>query len=195
MYIIFLNPKNEFKSFLVNYGYYEHLYYRWKLFSLLNKDYPHKWRIEPFLMYDDGPIFYPPILRSTLNKKLAENDNDSEEEKATIAGRVNRHEKYYTVEERDITVLSKRNFNKFKKILKHLTVNQESISKAMLFCIINADCGYQIALTIVKSINLHSRRFTKVLAYVSLVFDIMFNCAVKMPSAFKYRKLYFFSEL
>ncbi|OMJ17627.1 U2 snRNP-associated SURP motif-containing protein [Smittium culicis] len=38
----------------------EHVYYRWKLFSLLNGDTVDQWKSEMFYMYNEGPIWIPP---------------------------------------------------------------------------------------------------------------------------------------
>jgi len=40
----------------------EHVYYRWKLFSILQGDSKYDWRTESFCMFDEGPIWCPPIV-------------------------------------------------------------------------------------------------------------------------------------
>eukprot|EP00427_Karlodinium_veneficum_P059077 CAMPEP_0169398550 /NCGR_PEP_ID=MMETSP1017-20121227/52711_1 /TAXON_ID=342587 /ORGANISM="Karlodinium micrum, Strain CCMP2283" /LENGTH=138 /DNA_ID=CAMNT_0009503563 /DNA_START=21 /DNA_END=434 /DNA_ORIENTATION=+ len=37
-----------------------HLYYRWKTFSLSQGDLGDQWRIEPFQIYVNGPLWQPP---------------------------------------------------------------------------------------------------------------------------------------
>lgn len=38
----------------------EHIYYRWKLYSLLQGDSKYQWRSEPFQMFAEGPWWIPP---------------------------------------------------------------------------------------------------------------------------------------
>jgi len=40
----------------------EHVYYRWRLYSILQGDPKNKWRTEPFHMFDEGPIWVPPEI-------------------------------------------------------------------------------------------------------------------------------------
>merc|ERR1719234_2735154 len=39
----------------------EHVYYRWRLFSMLQGDSKDKWNTEPFTMFKDGSMWQPPI--------------------------------------------------------------------------------------------------------------------------------------
>jgi len=39
-----------------------HIYYRWKLFSILQGDSTQRWRTEDFRMFKGGPIWRPPTL-------------------------------------------------------------------------------------------------------------------------------------
>ncbi|RUS23960.1 hypothetical protein BC938DRAFT_474338 [Jimgerdemannia flammicorona] len=40
----------------------EHVYYRWKLYSILQGDRKNHWRTEPFQMFDEGPWWVPPEI-------------------------------------------------------------------------------------------------------------------------------------
>ena len=37
-----------------------HVYYRWKLFSILQGDQPNKWRPDPFHLFANAPLWVPP---------------------------------------------------------------------------------------------------------------------------------------
>lgn len=37
-----------------------HVYYRWKLYSILQGDSPYAWRLEKFRMFDEGSWWQPP---------------------------------------------------------------------------------------------------------------------------------------
>jgi U2-associated protein SR140 len=53
------NPEFEF---LRDVDSPEHMYYRWRLYSLCNSDSMSKWRTEPFVMIETGPRIAPPPL-------------------------------------------------------------------------------------------------------------------------------------
>ena len=40
----------------------EHIYYRWRLYSLSQGDTKSRWRDEPFQMFEGGPWWIPPEL-------------------------------------------------------------------------------------------------------------------------------------
>jgi hypothetical protein len=40
----------------------EHVYYRWKMYSLLQGDAVNHWRMEPFKMFDEGSQWVPPRI-------------------------------------------------------------------------------------------------------------------------------------
>ncbi|MGH0148866.1 UNVERIFIED_CONTAM: hypothetical protein FKN15_013609 [Acipenser sinensis] len=45
----------------------EHVYYRWKLFSILQGDPPNEWRTADFRMFRGGSIWRPPLLNPYLH--------------------------------------------------------------------------------------------------------------------------------
>lgn len=55
------NPEFEF---LRNVNCPEHMYYRWKLYSLCNEDTMAAWRTDPFVMIEDSNRIHPPPLQS-----------------------------------------------------------------------------------------------------------------------------------
>ena len=55
------NPEYHF---LRNVHSPEHLFYRWRLWSLCNDDELSKWRTEPFVMIKEGPLLIPPPLHA-----------------------------------------------------------------------------------------------------------------------------------
>lgn len=38
------------------------MYYRWKLFSILQGDQPNKWRPDPFHLFANAPLWVPPPM-------------------------------------------------------------------------------------------------------------------------------------
>lgn len=60
-----------------------HVYYRWKLFSILQGDSPSKWSTEPFKMFDGGSTWLPPpmnFFQQGLPKELYDDDEEEEDE-------------------------------------------------------------------------------------------------------------------
>ncbi|KAI8128559.1 hypothetical protein FF38_02695 [Lucilia cuprina] len=53
--------ENPLFSFLFDNESPAHIYYRWKLFSLLQGDTPNEWSEKEFRMFKDGPIWKPPV--------------------------------------------------------------------------------------------------------------------------------------
>lgn len=45
----------------------EHVYYRWKLYSILQGENPNKWRTSPFRMFRGGSLWKPPLLNPYLH--------------------------------------------------------------------------------------------------------------------------------
>ncbi|VDN95953.1 unnamed protein product [Rodentolepis nana] len=52
--------RNPQYKFLFDYQTPEHLYYRWKLWSILHGESVNKWSSEEFRMYEGGPLWRPP---------------------------------------------------------------------------------------------------------------------------------------
>lgn len=53
--------ENPIFSFLFDNESPAHIYYRWKLYSLLQGDTPSEWREQQFRMFKDGPVWKPPV--------------------------------------------------------------------------------------------------------------------------------------
>ena len=44
-----------------------HVYYRWKLFSILQGDSPTRWRPDPFHLFANGPLWVPPPMPAPVS--------------------------------------------------------------------------------------------------------------------------------
>ncbi|KAM7535632.1 hypothetical protein Aperf_G00000101170 [Anoplocephala perfoliata] len=58
--IMHREERNPQYKFLFDYQTPEHLYYRWKLWSILHGEAVNKWSSEEFRMYEGGPLWRPP---------------------------------------------------------------------------------------------------------------------------------------
>lgn len=64
-------------SFLFDYQTPEHVYYRWKLFSILNGDAANNWRSEDFRLFHNGSLWRPPpmnVFTSGMPDDLVDDD-------------------------------------------------------------------------------------------------------------------------
>lgn len=53
---------NPMYRFLFDNRCNEHVYYRWKLFSVLQGDTPTQWKMKEFKMFEGGPMWKPPPM-------------------------------------------------------------------------------------------------------------------------------------
>ncbi|KAJ1952544.1 hypothetical protein IWQ62_006198, partial [Dispira parvispora] len=107
-----------------------HIYYRWKLFSLLQGDRHSVWRTEPFQMVISGPLWVPPEIPFNESLSLS---SDSELESKEL-------------EERDKApkgALSRRAKLRFRYLLLQLDPSRRSILHAMIFAVEHADAAEQ----------------------------------------------------
>ncbi|KAF9110426.1 U2 snRNP-associated SURP domain-containing protein [Mortierella sp. AM989] len=115
-------------AFLVDHKSPEHIYYRWKLFSMMQGDTTMRWRTEPFKMVDGGPVWVPPLMSFTdeifeEDERLIEAHED-EFEKSTVKGTLSRGARSF-----------------FEAQLRMLTIQRRSIGRAMMFCMKHADAA------------------------------------------------------
>ncbi|KAG9071836.1 U2 snRNP-associated SURP domain-containing protein [Linnemannia hyalina] len=86
--------ENEFRNpsfaFLINLKSPEHIYYRWRLYSMKQGDTATRWRTEPFKMVESGPMWVPPLM--SFSDEIMEEDqrlleaHEEEFEKAIVRG-------------------------------------------------------------------------------------------------------------
>eukprot|EP01127_Copromyxa_protea_P000440 TRINITY_DN1035_c0_g2_i5.p1 TRINITY_DN1035_c0_g2~~TRINITY_DN1035_c0_g2_i5.p1 ORF type:complete len:403 (+),score=97.96 TRINITY_DN1035_c0_g2_i5:428-1636(+) len=57
------------------------MYYRWRVFSLLNGDTLRRWKQEPFQMFEGGPFWVPPVPPSVRERSEREREEREREER------------------------------------------------------------------------------------------------------------------
>ncbi|XP_015216761.2 U2 snRNP-associated SURP motif-containing protein isoform X1 [Lepisosteus oculatus] len=153
-----------------------HVYYRWKLYSILQGDSPTKWKTEDFRMFKNGSMWRPPPLNPYLHGSLDDEDKESEEE-TTKKGSLKE-------EQRD----------KLEEMLRGLTPRKNDIADAMLFCLNHAEAAEEIVECIAESLSILKTPLPKKIARLYLVSDVLYNSSAKVANASYYRK-YFESKL
>ncbi|KAG0040813.1 hypothetical protein BGZ82_008871 [Podila clonocystis] len=161
-------------SFLTDFKSPEHIYYRWKLFSLSQGDTTTRWRTEPFKMVDGGPVWVPPMMSFTdevfeEDEKLLDAHKD-EFEKAPIKGKLSRGARGF-----------------FEAQLRLLSSQRRSIGRAMMFCMQHADAADEIVDILVESMILPNTPQPVRLARLHLISDVLHNCSVPLPNVWKFR--------
>ncbi|KAF8983823.1 U2 snRNP-associated SURP domain-containing protein [Entomortierella lignicola] len=166
--------QNPAFAFLVNHKSPEHIYYRWKLFSMMQGDTATRWRTEPFKMVDGGPVWVPPLMSFTdeifeEDERLIEAHED-EFEKSPVKGTLSRGARSF-----------------FEAQLRMLTNQRRSIGRAMMFCMKHADAADEIVEIIIGSMVISTTPQPVRLARLYLISDILHNCSVPLPNVWKFR--------
>ncbi|XP_059207164.1 U2 snRNP-associated SURP motif-containing protein [Centropristis striata] len=157
----------------------DHVYYRWKLFSILQGQSPTEWRTSDFRMFRGGSLWRPPILNnySSRSEDRSEVEEDAPPEEEVKKGQLRTEHR-----------------QRLETLLTDLTPSREDIASAMLFCLERADAAEEVVGHITESFSLLQTPLQKKIARIYLVSDILHNSCAKVAGASYYRK-YFETKL
>ena len=161
---------NPLYRFLYENDSQAHIYYRWKLFSLLQGDSTTEWREKDFRMFQGSSIWKPPQLNffsQGMPQELISDDEATEPNKGQLS-----------VAQR----------NRLEDLIRHLTPERMKIADAMIFCIEHADAADEICECIAESLMNAETAIHKKIARIYLVSDMLHNCTVKVQNASFFRK-------
>ncbi|KAF9981939.1 U2 snRNP-associated SURP domain-containing protein, partial [Modicella reniformis] len=166
--------RNPRFAFLIDHKSPEHIYYRWKLFSMMQGDTATRWRTGPFKMVDGGPTWVPPVMPFTdevfeEDERLMEAHED-EFEKGPLKGTLSRGARGF-----------------LEAQLRTMTSQRRSIGRAMIFCMQHADAADEIVDVIVGSMMIHTTPQQARMARLYLISDILHNSSVPLPNVWKFR--------
>ncbi|XP_067903900.1 U2 snRNP-associated SURP motif-containing protein-like isoform X2 [Heterodontus francisci] len=152
-----------------------HVYYRWKLFSILQGDSPTKWRTEDFRIFKCGSMWHPPPMNPYLHGMPEDGEVELpvEQEEPVKKGQLKD-------EQRD----------KLENILRGLAPHRNDIGDAMVFCLNNAEAAEEIVDCIAESLSILQTPLQKKIARLYLVSDILYNSCAKVANASYYRKYF-----
>ncbi|TDG50690.1 hypothetical protein AWZ03_002994 [Drosophila navojoa] len=162
--------ENPLFSFLFDNESPAHIYYRWKLFSLLQGDTPSEWREQQFRMFKDGPVWKPPVANFYTQGMPDELVVDPD---APVVHK---------------GALSNAQRDRLEDLIRHLTPERARIGDAMIFCIEHADAADEICECIAESLSNQKTLASKKIARLYLISDILHNCTVKVSNASFFRK-------
>uniref|UniRef100_A0A4W5KE82 Zgc:163098 n=1 Tax=Hucho hucho TaxID=62062 RepID=A0A4W5KE82_9TELE len=157
----------------------EQVYYRWKLYSILQGEPPSEWRTADFRMFRGGSIWRPPLLNPYLHgdEEAGEEEQSPSQEEELKKGQLK-------TEHRE----------RLETLLRGLTPRREDIGDAMLFCLERAEAAEEVVGCIAESLSLLQTPLQKKIARLYLVSDILYNSCAKVANASYYRK-YFEAKL
>uniref|UniRef100_A0A4W5QMU3 U2 snRNP-associated SURP domain containing n=1 Tax=Hucho hucho TaxID=62062 RepID=A0A4W5QMU3_9TELE len=155
-----------------------HVYYRWKLYSILQGEAPTKWRTDDFCMFKNGSLWRPPPLNPYLHGNFEEGEGPEEEEEEPGKKGCLKEE------ERD----------QLEEMLRALTPRKGDIAEAMLFCLLHAEAAEEIVECVTESLSILKTPLPKKIARLYLVSDVLYNSSAKVANASYYRK-YFETKL
>uniref|UniRef100_A0A6B2KZC9 U2 snRNP-associated SURP motif-containing protein n=1 Tax=Arcella intermedia TaxID=1963864 RepID=A0A6B2KZC9_9EUKA len=150
--------QNPSFGFLFNLGSSANIYYRWRVYSLLQGDTLQSWKTTPFQMFRNGPFWLPP----PCNAEPTEEDNEPK-----ISLTTKYRGKPLSEVERDI----------FEHSLRKLTPERESIKKAMIFCLDHSESAPEIVEILTEALTIPETHVLTKLARLYLVSDILHNAA------------------
>ncbi|KAH8299955.1 hypothetical protein KR044_007950, partial [Drosophila immigrans] len=162
--------ENPLFSFLFDNESPAHIYYRWKLYSLLQGDTPSEWREQQFRMFKGGPVWKPPVANFYTQGMPDELVVDPD---APVVHK---------------GALSNAQRDRLEDLIRHLTPERSRIGDAMIFCIEHADAADEICECIAESLANSKTVASKKIARLYLVSDILHNCTVKVSNASFFRK-------
>uniref|UniRef100_A0A096MA83 Zgc:163098 n=1 Tax=Poecilia formosa TaxID=48698 RepID=A0A096MA83_POEFO len=157
----------------------DHVYYRWKLFSILQGESPTKWRTAEFRLFRGGSLWRPPILNSYTERS---DEGAAVEEAAPPEEEVKKGQ------------LRAEHRQRLETLVEELTPSREDIASAMLFCLDRADAAEEVVGHISESFSSLQVPLQKKISRLYLVSDILHNSCAKVAGASYYRK-YFESKL
>eukprot|EP00118_Oscarella_pearsei_P012114 m.86447 g.86447 ORF g.86447 m.86447 type:complete len:832 (+) comp36496_c0_seq42:20-2515(+) len=155
-------------QFLFNNESPEHVYYRWKLFSLLQGDPTGFWRTEAFQMFASGSLWQPP---PSIHHKAPERPP------------------LKTINEPKRGELTDRERDQLEDMLRKITPERTKVAEMMLFCLDHSEAADEIVDCITESLSILQTPVAVKVARIYLVSDVLYNCSsCSVPNSSFYRK-------
>uniref|UniRef100_I3JCM3 Zgc:163098 n=1 Tax=Oreochromis niloticus TaxID=8128 RepID=I3JCM3_ORENI len=156
---------NPHYRFLFDNKSQDHVYYRWKLFSILQGESPTEWRTTDFRMFRGGSLWRPPSLNSysQRSEERAEEEDDVSHEEEVKKGQLRAEHR-----------------QRLEMLLKELTPGREDIANAMMFCLDRADAAEEVVGHVSDSFSSLQTSLQKKIARLYLVSDILHNSCAKV---------------
>ncbi|GMR32733.1 hypothetical protein PMAYCL1PPCAC_02928 [Pristionchus mayeri] len=202
---------NPLMRFLFDNHHPAHVYYRWKLYSVLQGERSLVWRKERFRMFDEGSWWQPPIPANELFRQMPESLYHTAfsvaEQRAKMGLGVNdkdddrggrdrpRRGRSTSPTQRGEKRKSKKNYlsskdrDRFEDMLRGLVPEKDSVGNAMVWCLDHATWSKEISECLYESLTIDETPLHKKIARLYLIADILANAAVRgVKDVFYYRE-------
>ncbi|KAJ1111316.1 hypothetical protein NDU88_008652 [Pleurodeles waltl] len=150
-----------------------HVYYRWKLFTILQGDTATKWRTDDFRMFKNGSLWRPPPLHPYLRGASEEKEPEEFIEEPNKKGALREDQR-----------------DKLEEILRGLAPRKKDIGEAMVFCLNHAEAAEEIVDCVTESLSILKTPLPKKIARLYLVSDVLYNSCAKVANASYFRRFF-----
>jgi len=154
------NP--QFKFLFENHSP-EHVYYRWRLYSILQGDSKDRWSTTPFRMFQGGSVWKPPlpnIYTAGMPEELLDEEGALRDPKDDVdLNRMDRKpektsQKSSAPPAPGKRALSDRQRDHLEEMLRSLVPDRNTIAEAMVWCIEHAESGEEIIECLAESLSI-----------------------------------------
>ncbi|GMT04008.1 hypothetical protein PENTCL1PPCAC_26182 [Pristionchus entomophagus] len=205
--------KNPLFQFLFNNHHPAHVYYRWKLYSVLQGERSLLWRKERFRLFDEGSWWQPPIPTTELLRQMPEclyhtafsvaeqrakmglggGSQDREDDRGardrSRRGRSGSPNGSGEKKKSKRNYLSSKDRDRFEDMLRGLVPEKDIVGNAMVWCLEHATWSKEIAECLYESLTIDETPLHKKVARLYLIADILANAAVRgVKDVFYYRE-------
>lgn len=144
----------------------EHLYYRWKVFSLSQHDSADHWRTTPFQIQALGAFFVPPdpVQERAKEKELARREDEMRrraEGEAHVEAQTREEERGFKTNKQ---ILSEHESSILMELLRGVTTQRSSVRECMAFCLDHSEQSKEVVEIIAESLTLNETPIQKKLA-------------------------------
>jgi len=182
---------NPMFRFLFENKSHEHIYYRWRLFSLLQGDTPQKWSQVEFRMFEGGSIWRPPPMNpyATSQTQAAPQTVTPAPTTAVAQSILPKEEKVESIPEpQRKQILTDSQRDKLEDLLRTVTTDRRKVGELMVWCLDHADYAEEIVDCITESLSLLETPIATKVARLYVVNDILHNSGAKIHHASHFRR-------
>ncbi|XP_063827343.1 U2 snRNP-associated SURP motif-containing protein [Ostrinia nubilalis] len=163
---------NPFFRFLFENQSPAHVYYRWKLYSMLQGDSPKQWALNDFRMFKGGSVWRPPVM-NLYTAGMPDELVDEDDAKDNIRG-----------------TLSNNQRDRLEELIRGLTPARTSVGAAMAWCLEHAEAAGEVAACLAESLSGEQTAAHKRIARLYLLSDILHNAGAKLTNASAFRSAF-----
>eukprot|EP00189_Rhodosorus_marinus_P011661 CAMPEP_0184747070 /NCGR_PEP_ID=MMETSP0315-20130426/9469_1 /TAXON_ID=101924 /ORGANISM="Rhodosorus marinus, Strain UTEX LB 2760" /LENGTH=646 /DNA_ID=CAMNT_0027219829 /DNA_START=66 /DNA_END=2006 /DNA_ORIENTATION=- len=162
----------------------EGLYYRWRVYSLLQNDLDRQWRTFPFAIVENSALINPPTCGTPMHNP-GWRDSEDKAKRARVASSELADSKDPSTMD---SQLLDEDEKKLTQLLRSLSKRRESVADAMVFCVSRAAYAGDIVSIIAESLTLSETPIDVKIARLFLVSDILHNSSsAQVKNAWAYR--------